>query len=242
MDIKQRLVGAIVLVALAIIFIPMLLEKPHEETASITLKPVPDAPEVPRFTLEEVRVPASSAGAEDDSMDVLVDDPEPSSRRSTSAIEASAETGGSVAEEEEAASLAPGSSPAPGPASAPASTPSTTTANRAPASGVPAYRLEEVPPRAAAETANAVRIPESPGWVVQIGTFKNRTSALRIRDELINDRIGGFTQEIRAANGEALLRVYAGPFVNREAAEKARSTVDQRYKVKALVTQFKPAD
>ena len=76
------------------------------------------------------------------------------------------------------------------------------------------------------------------GWVVRIGSFRNRANALRIRDDLLADKTGSFTEEVRDANGEALVRVFAGPFLNREEAEAARVRLNEIYRVNAVVTRF----
>ena len=55
---KQRLVGVLVLIALAVIFLPMLFKK-DAPTEVITVEPLamPETPAVPEFPAEEVAVP-----------------------------------------------------------------------------------------------------------------------------------------------------------------------------------------
>jgi len=57
---KQRIVGAVVLVALAIIFLPMLFSKQEEQPLTQALIDVPAKPSIPAqpdFSIEEVQVP-----------------------------------------------------------------------------------------------------------------------------------------------------------------------------------------
>ena len=64
---KQRIVGAIVLVALAVIFLPMLFKQ--EDSARevvVQAPPMPEAPAVPQFPVTEIAVPEPEA---DDSWD-----------------------------------------------------------------------------------------------------------------------------------------------------------------------------
>ncbi|QEY58844.1 SPOR domain-containing protein [Pseudomonas sp. C27(2019)] len=59
---KQRIVGAIVLVALAVIFLPMLFKQ--EDTARevvVQVPPMPEAPAVPQVPVAEVAVPEPEA-------------------------------------------------------------------------------------------------------------------------------------------------------------------------------------
>ena len=50
------------------------------------------------------------------------------------------------------------------------------------------------------------------GWTIQIGTFKNRSSALAIRDELLADKTGGLCAGFQELGWADLTRVFVGPF------------------------------
>lgn len=55
---KQRVIGALVLIALAVIFLPMLLKKEDPVREVVVQAPaMPEAPAVPQFPVEEVAVP-----------------------------------------------------------------------------------------------------------------------------------------------------------------------------------------
>lgn len=101
---------------------------------------------------------------------------------------------------------------------------------------VKAEPVKAVPPPAKpvaeskpAEEPMAARVTS--GWTIQIGTFKNRSSALAIRDELLADKTGGYVQDFRSSDGQTLTRVFAGPFLQRAQADKIKGEIDKRYKV-----------
>lgn len=74
---KQRIVGALVLIALAVIFLPMLFkqEDPVNEVV-VQAPPMPEAPAVPQFPVADVAVPEPLADDIDDVWDeVLVAEP-----------------------------------------------------------------------------------------------------------------------------------------------------------------------
>ena len=78
---KQRIIGALVLVSLAVIFVPMLFDEPHPERSSTTIKipeetpfpeveaPETEVPPAPSYELREKApdVPESGAGEGEDS-------------------------------------------------------------------------------------------------------------------------------------------------------------------------------
>lgn len=63
---KQRIVGALVLTALAVIFIPMLLKQDEPVQEVIVQAPsMPEVPEVPQFPVEDVQVPEPEPDTDD---------------------------------------------------------------------------------------------------------------------------------------------------------------------------------
>ena len=54
---KQRLVGAVVLVSLAVIFIPIILEGPDEEEWSPRTQGMPEPPQITYHAEDDVELP-----------------------------------------------------------------------------------------------------------------------------------------------------------------------------------------
>ncbi|MBK8971228.1 MAG: SPOR domain-containing protein [Hahellaceae bacterium] len=110
-----------------------------------------------------------------------------------------------------------------------------------PVNVVPAKVPETAPKPAPKPLSEPKAAPITSGWTIQIGTFKNRASAMAIRDELLADKTGGYVQDFRSSDGQTLTRVFAGPFLQREQADKVKSGIDKRYKVSSLVVQHQPS-
>ncbi|MBU6950815.1 SPOR domain-containing protein [Hahella sp. HN01] len=259
---KQRIVGAIVLVSLAVIFLPMLFDNAQQEKTSQIII-IPDKPETPNFTIEEAKAPQLSAGDANAAMpaqpvdtqtgDAVADE---TSRISGSAEEIAQEA--AMAEMHNMSESKPAATtPEPAPQKVVEAKPEPKPEPQSKPEPKPVVKAEEKPattvavatPSAASVKNETKEAPKdysldkdkSPAaWSIQIGTFKNRESALKIRNELHGDGHPAFTQEYRSSEGENLVRVFAGPVMERSQADKLKTQVDKRYKVNSLVVQYRP--
>ena len=219
--IKQRLIGAAVLAALAVIFLPMLLKGPDVKE--------PDAAAVP------LSMPATPGQEfETRELPLTVPDSAPpggvlgmNSARPRSDVEAAGSTG--VVGNGNANSTADGSAnngtQARGSNTADSNLPgSSTTASPAPT------RTEAAPVPGAASGAAAVvapakSVPEAAvaagNYAVNIGAFSNMVNATALAEKL---RVAGLpvsADRVTLASGPAL-RLRVGPYADRAAAEAAR--------------------
>ncbi|WP_020408847.1 SPOR domain-containing protein [Hahella ganghwensis] len=235
---KQRIVGAVVLVSLAIIFIPMVFEQSHQARTSHVIS-IPPEPEVPKFTIEDPKPPKLrySETPQPIEVEAVVEGKEPAELRQEivetdfeqDAIElASPEPVDRSVDESQADKPKP-IQPKPEPEK---------TAQKVPVLPAP----EEVTKLDAQVKDLSLDERGDPvAWAVQIGTFKNRESAFKIRDELNQENIPAFTQEFQSG-GDNLVRVFAGPTLKREQADRLKSKMDTRYQVSSLVVRYKPAN
>ncbi len=228
---KQRIVGAVVLVSLAIIFIPMVFEQSHQARTSHVIS-IPPEPEVPKFTIEDPRPPKLRRSE----TPVVADTIEMG--------EAEVQSGGDKPEITEQKVVVESSVPDKGEVSELSENVTGSvreTIQKTVQEPVPAVTKE------IAELDNQVKDlsldekGEPVAWAVQIGTFKNRDSALKIRDELNKEKVPAFTQEIQSGN-DNLIRVFAGPTLKREQADRLKDKMDKRYLVSSLVVRYKPAN
>lgn len=190
---KQRLVGAAVLVALAVIFLPMLFEKRSGQTGSDLSVAVPATPAVDTSLPDEAEAAIALPPPENFGWD----DPEPS-LPGTVPVPDSAQ-----------AALTPAAppvrviDPAPGIAT---SSPPPRVAPTAPATSV-------------APGAGKKTVPAGlEAWVVQVASVRSADSARKLRDDL---RRGGFAAFIEEAvvNGATTYRVRVGPEVEKSDAQ-----------------------
>lgn len=215
-SLKQRLIGAAVLVALAVIFLPMLISGPEPDAGTSSV-PV-DVPnrdnrdfQTRDLTLAPpVQTPAPStaattaAAASDDAGDrvALVDTTgEPPRIDAMSGLPV-----GRTEPEPAPSTPAPAAAPAPAPAPAPA----------APAAAPPA----------AAPAASVPAASSTGRWAVNLGSYANATNATTLVSQLRQQRLPAYAEQV-TLDGKAVQRVRLGPFAQRSEAESARLTVQR---------------
>lgn len=204
---KQRLIGAAVLVALAVIFIPMILEDPDPTVPDMRAMPEDDA--LPR-------------GGELRDLDVGED-------RALALPPI-----GAVSEREaaELAELAPAAG-APGPVDMPppAEPLAEAPAETAPVEAVPVEAAPTVPEQVALAEPQAAVVPDKApaaqpeavtgalgNWVIQVGSFGSQANATTLRDRLRGDGYATQVERVVLDSGETF-RVRVGPYLDKTEAE-----------------------
>ncbi len=212
---KQRLVGATVFVALAVIFVPMFFEKAPRDP----LPPVPGSvPEAPAFEPNlkgEVFLGPGDSGV-GGLGDAQLTDSEPLALPAGGDSEPAPD--GEALPPPEAEALPP----------EPADDESG--AEPAPVSAAPAPVAPEPVP---------VRGPSDgmPSWVIQVASVATPEGAAELQDKLM---AGGFPAFVEKAqvNGKIYYRVRIGPEVERARAEQTASRVRERYKLDTLIKNY----
>jgi DedD protein len=204
---KQRLIGAAVLVALAVIFIPMVLESPDPEVPD--MRAMPDESELPRGgQLRDLDVGESRA-LELPPVGVVT---EP------------AATEPSVSE---LAEMAPAAGPAePQPDVKPVPEP-------APAAEPPA--APESPPETVAVAAPPETPAVAGGWVIQVGSFGNQSNADTLRDKLRADGFATQVERVILDSGSTTYRVRVGPYLDKGEAEETALKLGKSFDLKPRV-------
>jgi DedD protein len=204
---KQRLIGAAVLAALAVVFLPMLLDGPDVKD--------PDAAEVP------LEMPASP----DDKFET---------RELTLAAPEGDTPPGGVLGMDTAPPAAPATGPAPLPTIEP--TPAPAAPDAAPVTPTPALpaptpaAVAPPAPVAAAPTPVAPK-PVAPAavaggnYALNVGTFTNIDNANALVARLRAAKLPVTAESVRL-NGGPAVRVRVGPYADRAAAEAARLRTD----------------
>lgn len=209
---KQRIVGAVVLLALAVIFLPMLFTREDElRQVHVEAPPMPQAPAMPSTELEDVQVPEPQ---------VLPDEPVPP-----------LDANGGVAQvpttppAAPTPSQAPRQQPAPAPAQ-PVAAPPVAQAQPQAAPAQPAAKVEE-------KRLDPNGLPVS--WSIQLASLSNRASAENLQKSLRNQ---GYNAYIRSADG--MNRVFVGPVIERAEAERLRDSLSRQQKLNGFVVRFQP--
>lgn len=212
---KQRMVGALVLVALAVIFLPMLFSRQDEQRqVSVDAPAAPQAPSVPPVQVEPVAVPEPQA---------LPQEPVPSDEE--------------LAEQPAAPStpIAPApATPAPAapskPAVAPVAVPAAPAIKPAPSQPITAAPTKPDTTQSRVD-ANGLSV----SWSVQLASLTSRESAENLQKTL---RSQGYNAYIRSADGKN--RVFVGPLIERAEADRLRDLLGRQQNLKGFVVRFQP--
>lgn len=210
---KQRMVGALVLVALAVIFLPMLFSREDEQRQVVVQAPAaPQAPVMPQVQVEPVVVPEPQALPQEpvpSDDEIAIGDPVPPTP-STPAAAPSAPIAPAPVVAKPVTPPAPAPKPAPAPAPVATAKPDTTQ-SRVDANGL------------------------SVSWSVQLASLSNRESAESLQKTL---RSQGYNAYIRTADGKN--RVFVGPLIERAEADRLRDVLNRKQNLKGFVVRFQP--
>jgi DedD protein len=210
---RERLSGAVILIALAVIFVPMLFDEPArreeppepvltiEQPVEVERQDVPD-PEPPE-SLGQIQFPTAPPGDE------------------TSGEEADAVENGTAAEPPEATASEPAEDPIAELARA---------ADRRMAEQ--AEQSEQAPSSDDASPPSAV--PEGE-WAVQVGSFAESANVERLEAQL---REQGFPVYHRPRDND-LTTVYVGPYASSETGERVMSELKERSNIQGLLVRVR---
>ncbi|MCY1206198.1 Cell division protein FtsN [compost metagenome] len=215
---KQRIVGALVLVALAVIFLPMLFSREDElRQVVVEAPPMPKAPEMPAVELEQVQVPEPQA---------LPQEPVPPLEPAEDALASN-----TPAVEQPAPAPVPAAPAQPVAPAAPAqpqsqSKPQVQAKAPAPAAPVAEVKTEE-------KRLDVNGLPVS--WSIQLASLSNRASAENLQKNL---RSQGYNAYIRSVEG--MNRVFVGPVIERAEANRLRDQLARQQKLNGFIVRFQP--
>lgn len=212
---KQRLVGAVVLIALAVIFVPMFLGGPAERTrvdVPIEVPPEPAVtpePHLPDTGFADRPAPGGDVPARPPAGD-------------TGAERAVSEPAGSDAEAQADGSAA--SQPSGDESAAVAGNEAATAAETPAGDG------------AADASATPATAPEKAGdWAVQVGAFGKEANALGMRDRLRKAGYDVYVDQATGSGGDTIFRVRVGPLGSRDEADGVARRIQVNQDIKGLV-------
>ena len=225
---KQRIIGALVLVSLAVIFVPMVFDEPHSERTSTTIK-IPEEPPFPEVTAPESdreEPPAYSEPRPDNAQQPSVASEDSGEAPDYRLVEEDAEPFSGAPESEVARDSESAGTDAPGP-------------REEPHEQVAAERKPEPEPSTGSqskesESAEYTRSLDG-AYVVQLGSFGNADNARRLRDEVRDKGYGSHLQKVERGD-TTLTRVFSGPFSSKSDAEAAKRDLDESFSLNSLVT------
>ena len=209
---QHRIIGAIILVALAVIFIPMLLD---ETQPPPDLKGTPEIPERPASA--ETKVVVRPVTGPDVKEREKPDVPPAAQPAKAPAPEPRADLAGE--------SLKPVAPTIDKPEGAPAEQPG----------AKPAAAKPGKPEKA--EKADKAEKTAAKGWVVQVGVYSNPENAARVESRLKSHGHSVREEHIKIATGTAV-RLRVGPYRDKATAQKARDQIEKDVGEKAAVLPY----
>jgi DedD protein len=248
---KQRLIGAIVLISLAVIFIPMFFTSERDRDEQKFVSSIPPEPayeikspqisvplDLPPKSLE--KVPLSEPQAQEEPQDSAGDTQEEPPQQTAIVANPPANDGQKPSVDQQ--------------------NPLPVNAVQAPDSEHSGEVLESEKPKSVPETpahiANNVTPPakkapavkessattaENPGavtgWIVQVGSFSQKANAEKLQDRLRKMGMACFVASAQH-NGKMIYRVRVGPEIDRADAEKIQMSVKAKTKLNGLVMKY----
>ena len=211
---KQRLVGITVIFALAVIFLPMILDGSgvQRETLTVDIPVSFELDENPEFEQKIVELHASVDGLPTihsgfiDEQSVVIDE------RVGGEVEALADKNKSKSDQAK---------------------------NR---TETKAKKSERVVSKAVAATKSEIKIVKQntggESYVLQVGSFEDQTKALLQRDKLRKSKIAAVFVEKFNAFSKPSYRVRLGPFVNRNLSKIAQNKVKAKHNLDGLIMKY----
>ena len=205
---KQRLTGAIVLVALAVIFVPIILEGPDDDWAPRSHS-IPEKPQMDYRADMELELPEPTPAEAPPSASVI-----------TEALDL-----------QQAAPVVDQPPQAPvQPTPAPVKAPVAKAAPPKPAEPAPAPAA--VPPKTAKKAEASIK-----GWFVQVGSFGQEINASGLSERLNAAGYDTRLQKAAIGKGYAY-RVLVGPAASRAAAEKTAARLKSGQQLSGIVIEY----
>lgn len=219
-ELKQRLIGAVVITALAAIFVPMLFDDPIEESGQLVNELALPEPPVQEFAKTAERLPDSSRPqwAEES-----VDEPEPYADEVEGLTPEELEYIGPVDDGSELKPIDKKKLPA-----------SLTETDK------PAVIAEKAPvsevrvPETKTESVAALPIAELVTWYIQPGSFSKKDNAFALRDKLRSQGFPAAVEEIDIRGGKSY-RVLVGPETDKSKAQALKTRLDADNNLKSLL-------
>lgn len=215
---KQRLIGALILVALGVVFWPIIFvdtgdqagpaSAPMPAPPGVDTSPI-SAPDTAGLRTTELAKSQLEADAEAvaalDALDTSEEAPEENLQATEEGSNEPA-----VAEEQAGIDVAPVPTPAP-------------ERPRTEAPAKPEIDAEGVPV----------------AWILQVASVSTREKANALRDSLIADEHKAYVKQIRRSD-KTLYRVYIGPKFEKAQLERIKPSVDSEHSVSSLIVRYVP--
>ena len=235
---KQRLIGAVVIIILAVIFLPALFRGEGQQTLVKTVL-IPEPPKTPTIRLPERQ-------GVDDIGKALVQD----SRR----VEQLEQASTSPFSSSQTSSQTPTISTPQVSGQAPASDaihPSAATTREADSESIDKAMSDSLDEQLAAQqrlssqsSLSEQSLLDSQGasiaWTIQVASFNDEGNAVALRDRLQEAGMTAYLRHRWLTEERRVSRVYVGPMADRERLQPIMATLDKEFALKGLIVRYSP--
>jgi DedD protein len=215
---KQRLVGALILIALGVLFWPIIFVEPDEMSAVMEGR-IPPRPLVNTQPIS----PPSDKGLRKSPVPTAVATPEQPSAKQT---EKQAKKQSTKQPDVARAELKAANNTPPATAQEPLEKPAAATAQR---------KTRTQPPEKPRLDADGVPI----AWILQVASVSKPEKAEELRTQLLAMGYKAYIKKVHSG-GNVLLRVYIGPKFERAKLDDIKAGVDSRFAVQSIVVRYTP--
>ena len=209
---KQRLVGALILVALGVVFWPIIFVEPgdttRDERAGIPPRPAVDTRPVASPDMVGLR-PSPEIEARQDPPE-----PEPAQRQDSAQAAAATDT---IMDDAEPAAA------------------DTAAEEPAPQSDPVATRTRSEPPERPTMDADGLPV----AWILQVASVSSVEKADQLRQRLVAMDHKAYVKRIKRGD-KTLYRVYVGPKFERARLERIQGQIDSEFGVQSMIARYVP--
>ena len=255
---KQRLTGAIVLIALSVIFLPMLFESNQAHNQYVNVK-IPEAPEVQsEVKFDSATEIANKIEASNPSSVSLQDtainkQPADVNNKVVLAAEALAKAKAKIAKQQQdepvvAANKAKATEKNIEQSEQPKVSPQKALQKlaRQQQAGTETIQKKTIVKKQQDQSFTTKKVNVTPklaitkqAWTIQIGAFANDQNAIKLSNQLKQQGYRSYVLH-RHNNNKTLSLVYVGPYSDKNLAMSRQQKLSQELHIKGLVTKYKP--
>ena len=234
-NLKQRLVGAIVLISLAVIFLPLIFDKQQQRIDTSQYR----IPEKPAMTIK-----APDTATLDQQVKAAyqpIANIEQQKQAQDAASAAGSATAAAGAPAADTSSSADPAADTQQPHDTTTAADSNNIASSSPSQAAVKQYLD-TEKKTDSEIHNkpaSATVPLAESWILQVGAFSSQTNAEGLRNKLKADGYAAFVKPMKVSSS-TLYKVYVGPEIRRYQLEKEKTELERKYKLKALILQYIP--
>lgn len=238
--IKQRIVGAIFILSLGVILIPVILDKPqvgHAQEQEMLSHVIPDTPALPDVS-EVSKIHYVFNDAEPDAAEVIQHEPQTQLQPESQAeLQSIASASVHIPEETKPQTVSVSSNYAVPSSLEPAMPLPPEMAQNESNNPFP-DPVEPIAPalsKGHAQASATLAEASQAEWTIQLGAFSSEKNAKALVQKLSK---GGFDPYLRQMTQDSLVRVYVSPGISRDQAIDLAGKLDSEYGLKGIVVRY----